>query len=90
VPVPEVNVCPCCAVPEITGADTHDGATAPPEAAATTFVGADTADLDCLSLVAVTRTRIVEPTSAELNKYVCTVAPATEAQPFPLESQRCH
>ena len=39
---------------------------------------------------AVTATRIVEPTSAVVNPYVCAVAPATSLQTEPAASQRRH
>ena len=64
----DVNVCPTCAVPEITGADTNDGATAEDDDA-TTAVATDVADAGPFLFVAVTTTRIVAPTSAEANRY---------------------
>jgi hypothetical protein len=89
VPVLELNVCPSCAVPEMIGGDTSDGATAD-VGCVTTLVCADVADLDCLLLDAVTLTRIVDPTSLEVSRYVWAVAPATDTQLLPAESHRCH
>ena len=66
------NVCPCCADPETTGADTTDGATtvgAGLGAAATTADAAEAADADPFLFDAVTITRTVAPTSAEPNTY---------------------
>ena len=42
------------------------------------------------SLVATTRTRMREPTSAPVSGYVAPVAPGTSAQAAPAASQRCH
>jgi hypothetical protein len=64
-----------------------DGATA---AAATTPVADEEADDEPALFDAVTTTRTVEPTSADVSGYVCPVAPATSLQPFPLWLQRCH
>ena len=84
VPVDAVSVCPCCARPEIAGGAVFAGGTA-----ATTAVGAEVARVE-MSLVAVTTTTNVEPTSAETSVYVADVAPATSAQEAPVASQRRH
>ncbi len=59
-------------------------------AAATTCVCAELALLDPAELLAVTRTRIVEPTSAEVSVYVCPVNGTMSTQLVPPESQRRH
>ena len=59
-------------------------------AADTTAVCADKAVLAPPEFDAVTATRIVEPTSAAVNPYVCAVAPGTSLQAEPAASQRCH
>jgi hypothetical protein len=66
VPVLDDTVCPCWAVPEITGAAVHCGATVCGAAggAETTPVAADTAVAEPYLLDAFTETRMVEPTSA--------------------------
>jgi hypothetical protein len=87
VPVLEVNVCPCCADPEITGAAVELGATADEP---TMAEAAEAAPAEPAGLVAVTIVRIFEPTSADANTYDDPVAPDTEAQLAPAESQRCH
>jgi hypothetical protein len=46
--------------------------------------------VELAEFVAVTATRMVEPTSALLSVYVVAVAPAMSAQPFPALSQRRH
>jgi hypothetical protein len=56
-----VSVWPSCAVPEIVGAAVLVGAVG---AAVTTAVSAELAEVDPALLVAVTRTRMVDPTSA--------------------------
>ena len=56
----------------------------------TTSVGDDSAVLVPKEFDAVTATRIVEPTSAAVNPYVCAVAAVTSLQPAPLVSQRRH
>src|SRR5438034_10378841 len=56
----------------------------------TTAVWADVADVEPAEFVAVTTTRIVEPTSAETSAYVVAVAPPMSAQLAPPESQRRH
>ena len=86
------NVPACCAVPEITGATVHCGATAwgGAGAAETRPVGLETAVAEPFLFDAFTETRIVEPTSAEANAYVWLVAPATGTQLAPAESHRCH
>ena len=63
----DVNVCPCTNDPEITGADTTDGATT--EDDETTAVAAEVEVAEPAEFDAVTVTRIVAPTSAEANKY---------------------
>src|SRR5438552_4726545 len=53
-------------------------------------VSAVVATLDPLEFVAVTCTRSVWATSAEVSAYVVPVAPGTAAQPPPVPVQRCH
>ena len=64
----DVNVCPTCADPEITGADTNDGATDEDEDD-TTPVATDVEVADPFLFVAVTTTRMVAPTSTAANRY---------------------
>jgi hypothetical protein len=93
VPVLDDNVWPCCVEPETTGGDTTEGETTACgwlEAAATTPDGAEVADAAPFLFEAVTTTLIVAPTSDALNKYDWPVAPPTDAQLPPRESQRCH
>ena len=59
-------------------------------AAATRLLAADDAVADPTEFVAVTDTRIVEPTSADERTYVAPVAPAIGVHDAPPESQRCH
>ena len=82
----DVSVCPTCAVPEITGGDTSDGAAI----SDTTAVCADVTVADPYLFDAVTLTRSVAPTSADPARYVCAVAPASEAHALPAESHRSH
>ena len=84
----DVNVCPCTNDPEITGADTNDGAPVPDGAAATTAVAADVEVAEPAEFDAVTVTRNVFPTSVDTNRYDCPVGPTTQL--FPPESQRYH
>ena len=58
--------------------------------AVTTAVGADEAVAEPAELLAVTETRIVDPTSAEARRYLVPVALEIGAQETPPESQRCH
>ena len=58
--------------------------------ALTTAVGADVAEADPAELLAVTSTRIVEPTSALTTPYVLLVAPAMSTQLPPPLSHRRH
>ena len=58
--------------------------------AATTAVWSDVACALPAPLVAVTRTRIVRPTSAGVSVYVVPVSPGMSAQFEPAASQRCH
>ena len=81
-PVLDDKVCPCCAVPEITGATVHWGATPPPGAAATTAVAADATFPEPAEFVAVTIVRNVDPTSAE-PADTTTQSTRTDAQLFP-------
>jgi hypothetical protein len=85
VPSVVVRVCPFTALPETTGTDMLTGA-----AEATTAVAAESADVDAVEFVAVTRTRIVDPTSPATSVYVVPVAPAMSAQPAPPVPQRLH
>jgi hypothetical protein len=87
--LPDDNVCPTCAVPEISGGVTNDGAPDEDEDT-TTAVAADVPLAEPAEFDAVTLTRIVAPTSAEANRYDCPVAPPTDAQPLPAESHRDH
>ena len=82
-----VNVWPSRAVPAIVGGEVLLGATG---AAWTTAVAADVAELDPAEFVATTRTRRVEPASADDNVYVFPVAPRMLTQPAPAESHRRH
>jgi hypothetical protein len=88
VPVPVDNVCPCAAVPKITGAVTGEGATTETWPA-TTAVGAEDTFPVPAEFVAVTSVRIVNPTSAVPNRYDEPVAPVF-AQPPPVELHRHH
>ena len=89
-PVLEDRLCPCCAVPEITGDTVELGATACGGAAATTAVAADETFPEPAEFVAVTIVRSVDPTSAAANRYDDPAAPDTEAQLLPAESHRHH
>ena len=82
----DVNVCPCCAVPEIAGGDTTDGATA--EDDVTTAVAADVEFAEPNEFDAVTVTRNVFPTSVDTSTYDCPVGPTTQL--LPPESHRYH
>ena len=84
------KVCPCCAVPEITGATVELGATPDTGGAATTAVAADETFPEPAEFVAVTIVRSVDPTSAAARRYDDPVAPDTEAQLLPAESHRHH
>jgi hypothetical protein len=53
-------------------------------------VGAEVADVPPSAFVAVTRARIVLPTSTPLRVYVRLVAPLIAEQPLPLGLQRSH
>jgi hypothetical protein len=68
----------------------HDESGAATVVAVTTAVAADDAVAEPAELLAVTDTRIVEPTSAEPRRSELPVAPATGVQEPPLELQRCH
>jgi hypothetical protein len=81
----DVNVCPCCADPETTGADTTDGAD---DDEATTAVAADVPLAEPAEFDAVTVTRNVFPTSVDTSRYDCPVGPTTQL--FPPESHRYH
>ncbi len=86
-----VSVWPAWGVPEIVGGDVFFGA----NAATTIAVAFDTATPLPSALVAVTRTRIVKPTSALRSRWLFVVAPAIAAQfdPFPFPpfaGQRSH
>jgi hypothetical protein len=60
------------------------------ELAVTSAVAADEAVVEPAELLAVRETRMVDPTSPKPRRYVLLVAPTTDAQDAPLESQRCH
>src|SRR5512132_308969 len=72
-----VKVCPSTGVPEIVGGDVFTGAASAP---VTVAVAAEVAVLEPTEFVAVTVTRIVEPTSADASEYVWSVAPAISLQ----------
>jgi len=86
---PAVNVCPSIAVPKIVAVPVW----LTPRAW-TTPVGSDvtasTPPPGKASLLPVTTTRIVCPTSLELNTDVVPVAPTTSTHAAPAESQRSH
>ena len=56
----------------------------------TDAVAAEVAVTEPTELLAVTETRIVDPTSADTREYAVPVAPVIGAQSAPPESQRCH
>jgi hypothetical protein len=87
VPGLAVKVCPSCAVPAIVGEDVFDGGVG---GGCTTAVAAEVAVPVPLLFLAVTTTRIVEPTSRLVRTYVVAVAPASDEQPEPLALHRCH
>src|SRR5207249_9692920 len=78
VPVLDVNVCPCTNDPEITGADTNDGAPVPDGAAATTAVAADVAVADPAEFDAVTVTPNVHTTAVDTSSYDCPGGPTEQ------------
>ena len=78
---------PTCAVPEIVGGEVFAGG-APADC--TTAVAAEKSLTLPAALVAVTRTRIVVPTSPVVTAYVDTVAPAIGPQSVPVGAQVCH
>ena len=80
-----VRVWPSSGVPEITGAAVFAGA-----CASTSSVAAEAAESEPPSLLAVTSTRIVEPTSGPTSSYVGAVAPTMSTQFAPAASQRRH
>jgi hypothetical protein len=86
-PASALSVCASCAVPLIDGGDVFAGATG---AAVTTPVAAEEADDEPALFDAVTTTRTVEPTSADVNVYVAVAAGTMSTQPAPAESQRRH
>jgi hypothetical protein len=59
-------------------------------AAVTTAVAAEDAVVEPAESLAVTETRIVDPTSNDARRYVVPLAPAIDEQEPPPESQRCH
>src|SRR6476659_8981645 len=61
-----------------------------PGFAFTTELGTDVDDAEPSAFLAVTRTRIVLPTSTVLRTYVLSVAPLIDEQLPPFESQRRH
>jgi hypothetical protein len=86
-PVVAVSVEPNLAVPEIAGSAVFSGA----DVETTTAVGAESAEAEPCELLAVTRRRILLPTSSSLSTYVGLAAPATAVQRFELAaSQRSH
>lgn len=82
-----VRACPSCVVPAIVGVAVFAGGVG---GGWTTAVGAEVAVPVPLVFVALTTTRIVEPTSRLVRAYVFAVAPASEAQELPLAEHRCH
>jgi len=78
-------VAPSAGVPETAGAVRTDGGIA-----STAAVGAEDARAVPATFVAVTATRRVPPTSAEVAPYVLCVAPGMSAHPDPSAPQRRH
>src|SRR5690348_10431284 len=85
VPFDVVSVWPCCAVPVIAGAPVLTGASG-----STTAVGVEVPVPVPSTLVAVSNTTIVWPTSLGCSVYVVPVAPEIAVQEAPAESQSCH
>jgi len=85
-PVPAVRSCPSWGAPETVGGDVLVGA----PAAATTLVGAETADAVPAAFRTLSFTRSVVPTSIAVIAYDSAAAPAMLAQFAPATSQRCH
>ena len=81
-----VSVEPSCGVPEMAGAAVFAGL---PDAT-TTAVAADVAAVDPSPFVAVTRKRILCPSSEAVSVYCVPVAPEIGLHPFPLALQRSH
>lgn len=86
-PVDALRSEPTVAVPVTDGGVVLSGGVA---VALTTAVAGEAAELEPPALLAVTRRRRVEPTSAAPRRYVCSVAPLTEEQLEPLVSHRFH
>src|SRR5689334_14747848 len=80
VPGDAVSTCPSVGVPETVGGLVFEGGTAGAEM---TAVAEDGADAFPATFVAVTTTRIVDPTSADVRTYVCDDAPAMLVQVDP-------
>jgi hypothetical protein len=80
---------PTCGVPEIAGSTVFDGAAGLPTASVA-FELVLELDPPTLELSALTTTRTVRPTSADVSLYIEDVAPLMSWQEFPLMSQRCH
>jgi hypothetical protein len=90
-PVDADSVWPSCGVPLMVGRDVFaGGAVTDAGAAATTADAALVADPEPPAFDAVTTTRSVLPTSADVNANEAVVAPAIEAHELPLVSQRLH
>jgi len=90
VPLEPVKVEPWLALPEMAGSAVSEGAVAAEGEGATTEILPEVADFEPDEFDAVTTTRIVPPTSADVSTYVELFAPATDAHPEPLASQRRH
>src|SRR5688572_20640643 len=84
VPSSAVSSSPTRAVPEIVGRDVFRGAPPP----VTRAVASERALAAPSAFTAVTRTRIVWPTSSAASRYVRSVAPRTAAQPLVLIRRR--
>lgn len=87
VPGLAVRICPSWAWPLIVGREVFAGAVAD---AVTTAVAAEVALALPAAFVAVTLTRIVDPTSALVKMYFGAVAPEMTLQALPLVLHRCH
>jgi hypothetical protein len=76
------NVWPCWNAPETVGRERLKGALA----WVTTAVAEDIAEVEPPLFVAVTRSRISDPASADDSEYVCAVEPerSTQVEPAPL------
>jgi hypothetical protein len=85
-----VRSAPTSSVPLIDGGKEFRGGIGAVGAATTTDVGAELASLEPATLLAVTRKRRVEPTSAEVSWCSCAAAPPIAVHPVPLASHLSH